>query len=239
MTIDCDSPIPDNPKDLVLGKPDMKALHELCQELEFNRMMSRVEEYASQFGTVDLVLESPSEPTEKGNKAKKTKKEKEEATEPAATQLKRVSDKYKSLLTEEEIEKALAAAAKADVVAVDTETTGLDPLTVDIVGASLCWKEKEAVFIPFNQELSKEKVVKLLKPFLENPKIPKGGQNSKYDWAVFKSHGIEPQGFAFDTMLESYPAGFLLPPAQPGRHRPETLQLHQDSHRGPHRQGQK
>ena len=204
VTIDCDSPIPDNPKDLVLGKPDMKALHELCQELEFNRMMSRVEEYASQFGTVDLVLESPSEPTEKGNKAKKTKKEKEEATEPAATQLKRVSDKYKSLLTEEEIEKALAAAAKADVVAVDTETTGLDPLTVDIVGASLCWKEKEAVFIPFNQELSKEKVVKLLKPFLENPKIPKGGQNSKYDWAVFKSHGIEPKGFAFDTMLESF-----------------------------------
>jgi DNA polymerase-1 len=204
VTIDCDSPIPDKPKDMVLGKPDMQALHELCRELEFNRMMSRVEEYASQFGSVDLVLESPSETPETGKKAKKTKKEKEEVTEPATTQVKHVSDKYRSLLTEAEIEKALEAAAKAGLVAVDTETTGLDPLTVDIVGASLCWKEKEAVFIPFNRELAKEKVVKLLKPFLENPKIEKGGQNSKYDWAVFKSHGIHPQGFAFDTMLESF-----------------------------------
>ncbi len=204
VTIDCDSPIPDKPKDMVLGKPDMKALHELCHELEFNRMMSRVEEYASQFGTVDLVLESPSESPTKGKKGKTTKKEKEKALEPAAPQVKHVSDKYRCLLTEEEIAKALAAAAKAGLVAVDTETTGLDPLTVDIVGASLCWKEKEAVFIPFNRELGKDKVVKLLKPFLENPKIEKGGQNSKYDWAVFKSHGIEPKGFAFDTMLESF-----------------------------------
>ncbi len=204
VTIDCDSPIPDKPKDMVLGKPDMKELRELCQELEFNRMMTRVEEYAAQFGATDFVLESPSESPKKGKKEKAAKKEKEEALEPAVAQVKHVSDKYRSLLTEEEIEKALEAAAKAGLVAVDTETTGLDPLTVDIVGASLCWKEKEAVFIPFNQELGKEKVVKLLKPFLENPKIEKGGQNSKYDWAVFKSHGIEPKGFVFDTMLESF-----------------------------------
>ncbi len=204
VTIDCDVPIPDKAKDMVLGKPDMQALHDLCRELEFNRMMTRVEEYASQFGTVDLVLESPSESTGKGKKEKTTKKEKEEALEPVTAPVKHVSDKYRSLLTEEEIEKALAAAAKADLVAVDTETTGLDALTVDIVGASLAWKEKEAVFIPFNQQLEKEKIVKLLKPFLENPKIQKGGQNSKYDWAVFKSHGIEPKGFAFDTMIESF-----------------------------------
>jgi DNA polymerase-1 len=204
VTIVCDAPIPDKAKDMVLGKPDMQALHDLCRELEFNRMMSRVEEYASQFGMVDLVLESPSEPAGKGKKTKAPKKEKAEASEPAEIQVKHVSDKYRSLLTEDEIEKALAAAAKADLVAVDTETTGLDPLTVEIVGASLAWKEKEAVFIPFNQQLAKEKIVKLLKPFLENPKIPKGGQNSKYDWAVFKSHGIDPKGFAFDTMIESF-----------------------------------
>ena len=216
VTIDCDSPIPDKAGGLVCGKPDMAALHELCKELEFNRMMSRVEEYASQFGTVDLVLESPSETPKKGKKAPGPKPQVEgqdlavpipsgnRQKDPGEVKVPKVSDKYRSLLTEEEIEKALEAAAKAGLVAVDTETTGLDPLTVDIVGASLCWKEKEAVFIPFNQELGKEKVARLLKPFLENPKIEKGGQNSKYDWAVFKSHGIEPKGFAFDTMLESF-----------------------------------
>jgi DNA polymerase I len=198
VTIDCGAKISDKPGDLVCGKPDLEALRELCKELEFNRMMARMEEYASQFG---FSLSSP-EPEEKPKKIKAAKVKKEPEAEAPAFKI--ISDKYRSLLTEEEIEKALAAAAKAGLVAVDTETTGLDPLTVDIVGASLAWKEKEAVFIPFNRELEKAKVVKLLKPFLENPKIQKGGQNSKYDWAVFKSHGIEPQGFAFDTMLESF-----------------------------------
>jgi DNA polymerase I len=203
VTIDCEAPIPAKPSNMVGGKPDLGSLRELCRELEFNRMMSRIEEYAGTLG-VEFSLSSPSESPKKGKNEKAVKKEEAEAPEPTEIKIKTVSDKYRSLLTEEEIEKALAAAAKASLVAVDTETTGLDPLTVDIVGVSLCWKEKEGVFIPFNQQLKKEKVVKLLKPFLENPKIQKGGQNSKYDWAVFKSHGIEPQGFAFDTMLESF-----------------------------------
>src|SRR5581483_2019010 len=201
VTINCESPIPDKPKDMVLGRPDMKELHELCRELEFNRMMSRIEEYAKEFGEVPFALENQ---TEKVKKVKGVKKEKAVEIEPAEIKVPKVSDKYRSLLTEEEIEKALAAAAKAGLVAVDTETTGLDPLTVDIVGVSLAWKQKEAVFIPSNQQLKKEKVVKLLNPFLEDPNVQKGGQNSKYDWAVFKSHGIHPQGFAFDTMIESF-----------------------------------
>ncbi|HEY5037447.1 MAG TPA: 5'-3' exonuclease H3TH domain-containing protein, partial [bacterium] len=207
VTIDCEAPIPARPGDMVCGKPDLDSLRELCRELEFNRMMSRIEEYAglvSKGDPEEFKLESPEKFKEK---KKKTKKETEEAIKEAApvpTEIKIVSDKYRALLTLPEIEKALADATKAGLVAVDTETTGLDTLTVDIVGVSLAWKEKEAVFIPFNQELKKEKLIKLLKPFLENPKVKKGGQNSKYDWAVFKTHGIEPQGFSFDTMVESY-----------------------------------
>jgi DNA polymerase I len=204
VTIHCGVPLKERAKDLVCGKPDLKALRELFKELEFNRSTARVEEYAARFGPVDLVLENPREDAPRGKKAKGAKKEEREAPEPAAPQVRKVSDKYRALLTEGEIQKALSEAAQAGCVAVDTETTGLDPLTVDIVGVSLAWREKEAVFIPFNRELKKEQILKWLKPFLENPKIPKGGQNSKYDWAVFKSHGIQPRGFAFDTMLESF-----------------------------------
>jgi DNA polymerase-1 len=200
VTIDCEVSIKEKAGELSCGKPDMAELQELCRELEFNRMMSKIEEYARPFG-VEFSLSSPSAPEPK---AKKIKKEKSEETAPVEIKVNVVSDKYRSLLTEDEIEKALAAAAKAGLVAVDTETTGLDVLTVDIVGVSLAWKEKEAVFIPFNQTLSKAKIVQLIKPFLENPNIEKGGQNSKYDWAVFKSHGIDPKGFSFDTMLESF-----------------------------------
>ncbi len=177
MTIDCETPITDKPEDMVCGKPDLEALRELCRELEFNRMMPRVEEYAgaaSKGAPQEFKLESPEKKKEKKKKAKKEKGDTPEEPVPVQAVFKIVSDKYRSLLTQEEIEKALAEATKAGLVAVDTETTGLDALTVDIVGVSLAWKEKEAVFIPFNQELKKEKLIKILKPFLENPKIEKG-----------------------------------------------------------------
>jgi DNA polymerase-1 len=204
VTIHCEVPIKENAGDLAPQKPDMEALRELFQEMEFNRSVNRVEEYAAKFGEVSFALESQEEGGKKGKKEKAAKKDKEPKPEPTEYKVRIVSDKYKALLTVEEIEKALQTAAKADWVTVDTETTGLDTLSVDIVGVSICWKKEEAVYIPFNQRLSKDKLIKLLKPFLENPKILKGGQNSKYDWEVFKTHGIEPQGFAFDTMLESY-----------------------------------
>ncbi len=207
VTIDCDASISAKPSEMSPGKPDMQKLRELCAELEFTRMMSRIEEYAEitfKMAPAEFQLESPEKPKEKKKKAKKGEEKEVREEAPVQAAFKMVSDKYRALVTVPEIEKALADAAKAGLVAVDTETTGLDSLTVDIVGVSLAWKEKEAVFIPFNQELKKEKLIKLLKPFLENPKIKKGGQNSKYDWSVFKTHGIEPEGFSFDTMVESY-----------------------------------
>ena len=199
VTIHCEVPTPERPEELVCGKPDMEQLKEIFRELEFQRMIGRVEEYAAKFGDV-----IPSAKKKREKEKASGKKEKGEPGEETKVQVKIVSDKYRALLTEGEIEEALEKADKAGLVAVDTETTGLDPLSAEIVGVSLAWKEKEAVFIPFNQKLEKERLLRLLKPFLEDPKVPKGGQNSKYDWAVFKTHGIEPRGFAFDTMVESY-----------------------------------
>jgi len=204
VTIHCEVPLKPKAKDLVCEQPDMAKVRELFQELEFTRSANRVEEYAKTFGEVPFALESPEPKAAKGKKEKGAKKEKEATPELGEAKVPHVSDKYRALLTEEEIKEALGAATQAGRVAVDTETTGLDVLTVDIVGVSLAWKEKEGVFIPFNQQLPKERVVKLLKPFLEDPKVEKGGQNSKYDWAVLKSHGIHPQGFCFDTMIESF-----------------------------------
>ncbi len=196
VTIECAVPIKEKLEDLVCGKPDMEEIKKLFKELEFNRLLSRVERYSDG-------LQGGAEKKEKAEPKQKVKKEKAPEGD-FVPEIKIVSSKYKALLTPEAIQEALDSAAKAGEAAVDTETTGLDPLSAELVGVSLAWKEKEAVFIPLNQELGRDKVLKILKPFLENPKIRKGGQNSKYDWAVFKTHGIEPQGFAFDTMVESY-----------------------------------
>ena len=206
VTIRLDAPVKGEPREMVRTAPDLPRLRELFAELEFNRLMGRVEHYAQTIQS----KKSPKPKAEKKEDGFQLIHEGEDAPdekpegEQAGLNLRAPAGHYRTLRTEDEIKEALAEAAKADQVAVDTETTGLDSLSAELVGVSLSWKERDAVYIPCNDALQKEKVLLLLKPFLENPKIKKGGQNSKYDWAVFRTHGLEPKGFAFDTMVESY-----------------------------------
>ncbi len=81
----------------------------------------------------------------------------------------------------------------------DTETSGLDTITANLIGISFSWKEGEAYFV-----LNNEKRLAELKEILENKKIKKYGHNLKFDWRVLKNQGVELQGLSFDTMLASY-----------------------------------
>lgn len=92
------------------------------------------------------------------------------------------------------------------VFAIDTETTGLRPLEVDLVGISICMDEKNAYYIPCGHiteeaQLSREEVVATLKPILEDNRYKKYMHNAKYDMLVFFHHGIELQGLELDTMI--------------------------------------
>jgi len=94
--------------------------------------------------------------------------------------------------------------------AVDLETTGLEPMTADIVGLSFAFLEGEAFYLPLNlapdeSDLpSPDELLASLKPHLEDPALGKVGQNIKYDLLVLARHGIELRGLVFDTMLASY-----------------------------------
>ncbi|KTD62491.1 DNA polymerase I [Legionella shakespearei] len=108
---------------------------------------------------------------------------------------------------------------------VDTETTDLDVMNAEIVGISLAIEEGHAVYIPLTHtdgspQLNREEVLTALKPVLENPDIGKIGQNIKYDYGVFKNHGISLKGIAYDTMLESYVLN-----SGAGRHDMDSLAL--------------
>ena len=118
----------------------------------------------------------------------------------------------------------------AKLIAVDTETDALDPMVANLVGISFALENGEACYIPLahkventepqqsdlfeeNSEpvaallpdqLDKAEVLSQLQPILENPEVQKIGQNIKYDLTIFARNGIELQGVAFDTMLESY-----------------------------------
>jgi DNA polymerase I len=118
---------------------------------------------------------------------------------------------YETVLTWEMFDAWLAKLMAADLVAVDTETTSLDEMRAEIVGISLSVAPGEAAYIPVAhiypgaaEQLPRHEVLAKLKPWLENAAHKKLGQHIKYDRHVFANHGIEVQGYAHDTMLQSY-----------------------------------
>ena len=105
----------------------------------------------------------------------------------------------------------VAKCVAADLVAIDTETTSLNPLEARLVGISLSVRPGEAAYIPVGhtypgapEQLALDVVLAALKPWLENPAHAKLGQHVKYDRHVLASHGIEVRGYVHDTMLQSY-----------------------------------
>ena len=140
--------------------------------------------------------------------------------------------KYETVRTEAQLEKWIEKIQAEKLVAVDTETNALDVMSAELVGISFGLASGEACYIPLThkEEVSEQagqgdlfakntamvgyELVKnqldltaclaQLKPILEDEQIKKIGQNIKYDLTVFANHGIEVQGVAFDTMLESY-----------------------------------
>ena len=118
---------------------------------------------------------------------------------------------YDTVLTWQDFDTWFAKLQAADLVALDTETTSLDEMRAEIVGLSFSVTPGEAAYIPLAHtypdapaQLPREEVLARLKPWLEDGARHKLGQHVKYDRHVFANHGIEVQGYAHDTMLQSY-----------------------------------
>jgi DNA polymerase-1 len=118
---------------------------------------------------------------------------------------------YDTILTWDAFDAWLVKIQAADLTAIDTETTSLDEMLAEIVGISLSVAPGEAAYIPVAhiypgavEQLPRDEVLAKLKPWLESATHKKLGQHIKYDRHVFANHGIEVQGYAHDTMLQSY-----------------------------------
>lgn len=92
--------------------------------------------------------------------------------------------------------------------AFDSETTSIDPMRAELVGLSFCASAGNAFYLPIAhanfENLPWEETRAILRPLLEDERIPKWGQNVKYDILVLRRHGIDVRGVDFDTMLASY-----------------------------------
>ena len=118
---------------------------------------------------------------------------------------------YETLLTEADLARWLAKLDRAELVAIDTETTSLDPFVAELVGVSFSVGPGEAAYLAIAHryagapdQIGIARAVALLKPWLEDPARAKIGQNLKYDQHVLANHGIRLAGVAHDTLLQSY-----------------------------------
>jgi DNA polymerase-1 len=118
---------------------------------------------------------------------------------------------YETILTEAQLTTWLEKILAAELVCVDTETTGLDVMNAQIVGISFAITPHEAAYLPLAHlypgvpdQLNQEATLQKLKPWLESAQHKKLGQNLKYDAHIFANHGIQLAGIAEDTLLQSY-----------------------------------
>jgi len=122
---------------------------------------------------------------------------------------------YRSVLTEEELDELVALLASGDGFVIDIETTSLDPHSAEIVGVALAVDEGTAWYVPVGhasgEGLGREMVLEKLRHVLEDPDVPKIGQNQKFDYEILLLAGIEMAPLEFDTMIASY----LLDPNRP------------------------
>ena len=112
---------------------------------------------------------------------------------------------YQLVDTESKRAEMLQKLLTSEILSIDTETTGTDPMEAELVGMSFSDAENRAYYVPVpaNREETL-KIVNELRPLYENEKTLKVGQNIKYDMIVLQNYGIRVKGKLFDTMLAHY-----------------------------------
>ena len=187
-TIRKDLELAQEPGDLKRSEPDIDALKEIYSRLELRVLLRQL--------TGDEVPPPAASPA---------------SDESAAGKAVTSDGSYETVQTEQQFNRWIERLDRAELVAVDTETTGLDYMKAELVGVSLCVEPGVACYIPVAHDypgapdqLDRDVVLQALRPFLEDPQKAKLGHHLKFDAHIFARHGIALRGMRYDTMLESY-----------------------------------
>ncbi len=220
-TIICDVPVELDETALEIEEPNREALKELFMELEFRRLAEQI---------LGESLAAPAEVKTAPAKIKKvnpdqidmfgaavetevdiaveTEGEKEPAPKDFIT-IKEAAHTYHLTDTKEKRAALVSELMKQAEICFDTETTGLDAHTAELVGMSFAFKVGEAYYIPVPADQKEtQEIVNEFKMVFENEKMTLIGQNIKYDLLVLKKYNVQLKGKLFDTMV----AHFLIQP---------------------------
>lgn len=205
-TIKTDVPIEVKIEDFERKGKNEAALQKIFEELEFKTLMTRILNPESSLKKetpkpVQGVLFDENEiKSEKKNNVPEHIKLSDNITN-----IHSVSHSYIMVKTEKELTELCNKICRQHAVCFDTETTGMNPLLSELVGLSFAYKEGEAFYVPIDADKEKaQQQVEVLRPFFENGKIEKVGQNLKYDLLEMRNYNIQVKGNLFDTMIAHY-----------------------------------
>jgi DNA polymerase-1 len=103
---------------------------------------------------------------------------------------------------ENELTKVMKKLSLNNYFVFDTETENLDSITGKLVGMSFSINKNEGYYLPLKEKYKES--LKIIKPYMENPKLKKIGHNLKYDINILTNYGINVKGVWFDTMIAYY-----------------------------------
>ena len=222
-TIMLDVPVTFNAKDFELDAPDIPKVTAIFQELEFRRLIDNfTKTFTSGAEATSLANDNASEKAT----PKVTPKEAESAGagqfnlfggDPNSATATSDTDSLarKTAETTAHFYQSVASGMATTLfvknlmsqtsVCFDTETTGLNPLTAELVGISFSWEIGKGFYLPFPEDKTEaQALIETLRPFFESDTIQKIGQNLKYDIKVLAKYNVQVKGPLFDTMLAHY-----------------------------------
>ncbi len=221
-TIMLDVPVIFNAKDFELNHPDIAKVTDIFEELEFRQLLTNFQKTFAQ--------DSESTPSEVSNNKSVPKVQPKETVASSAkagagqfslfggNDNEVVTTPYSSRNTSETTSHFYQSVAsgmatklfienlmKQTSVCFDTETTGLNPITAELVGIAFSWEAGKGFYVPVPEKKEEaQALIELLRPFFESEGIQKIGQNLKYDIKVLRKYNITVKGPLFDTMLAHY-----------------------------------
>ena len=194
-TIRLDVPLDEAPADLALRERDLDTLRRLYARYEFNAALRELDNKP-----LPDDIRGPNVPAQY-----------RKPTTSDADGTLSMQGEYECVVDQAAFDAWLDRLRDAELFAIDTETTSLDPMRAEIVGLSFAVEAGKAAYVPLAHDypgapaqLGRDAVLAALKPLLEDPDKAKLGQHAKYDINVFSRYGITMRGVRYDSMLESY-----------------------------------
>ena len=222
-TIKTDVPIELNLHELKREAPDEEALRKIFEEMEFRTLMERVfnreknstpietptpkkgSGQLSLFGGTESVASTKNAHPQANLFGEFTDEGQGNSEFSNLASLKTIDFDYQLLDTEEKRQEFLQIIKTKEIFSLDTETTGTDPISAELVGMSFSFAKNQAFYIPVPSDREETtRIVNEFKEVLENKETLKVGQNIKYDMLVLSRYGVNVQGPMFDTMIAHY-----------------------------------